>query len=142
MSAQPSFPNDRSPYYAPRQNQSQDEDFKASYDDLIDEYSAPYAANSRHQTFAVETSMNSDLRRGPSYPLAQKAAFSKHSDDISQDTSHVAYPPLPPTKEVDTRGFWEKVCHRTQFASDLHPTDPRRSCLSHWRVDSTLSPFL
>ncbi|KAF8898375.1 hypothetical protein BD779DRAFT_3946 [Infundibulicybe gibba] len=113
MSMAKAYPLDSSPqhqihrpYLQPQQDQDSP---KASYDDLIDEYAVPFTPTSRHQTYSVQTSAP-DHRRGPSYPLSHKTTLSgKHSDDTSHDTSHVAYPPMPPVKEVDTRGFWEKV---------------------------------
>lgn len=91
------------------QQHTQDPEYKASYDDLIDEYATPFAANARHQTYAVETP--TDHRRRPSFPMSkQSISSSKLSDETAQDTpSHVSYPPLPPTKDVDTRSIWQKV---------------------------------
>lgn len=84
---------------------TQDES-KASYDDLIDQYAAPYGANSNHQTYTLQSSP-SQHRRGPSHPL--KSPFSsKQSDDTSHELQAVAYPPTTPSKEVDTRPLWRK----------------------------------
>lgn len=102
MSAQATFPDDRSQQYL---HTHHSEDFKASYDDLIDEYSSPYASNARHQTFAVNTSPHTH-RRGNSIPLQK--AFSKHSDDTF-DTSDIVYPPVMATKEADDRSVWQKL---------------------------------
>ena len=102
MSAQATSPDDRSQQYL---HTHHSEDFKASYDDLIDEYSSPYASNARHQTFAVSTSPHTH-RRGNSIPLQK--AFSKHSDD-TYDTSDIVYPPVMATKEADDRSVWQKV---------------------------------
>jgi hypothetical protein len=86
---------------------TQDES-KASYDDLIDQYAAPYGANSNHQTYTLQSSP-SQHRRGPSHPL--KSPFSsKQSDDTSHEFQAVAYPPTTPSKELDTRPLWRKVC--------------------------------
>lgn len=92
--------------------QTTQEDHKASYDDLIDDHAV-------HQTFSVETPYH-------------KSNSSKQSGH----TSHASYPPLPPTKDVDSRPFWEKVppsfTHHTQSFLTLHtflvPT--RISCVS------------
>ncbi|TEB35221.1 hypothetical protein FA13DRAFT_1753510 [Coprinellus micaceus] len=87
------------------------DDYKASYDDLIDDYSAPYAPNARHQTFAISTP-NASHRRGQSATL-QKASSSsislKHSDDTHDDPP--LYPPIGSSKEkeVDTRTIWQKL---------------------------------
>ncbi|TFK41365.1 hypothetical protein BDQ12DRAFT_600549 [Crucibulum laeve] len=86
-----------------------EDDAKASYDDLIDEYSSPYAANTGHKTFTLNTNLPNH-RRGPSFPLAPKSPYSsKQSDDETHDTSHSAYPPLPIVKDVDTRKWWQKI---------------------------------
>jgi hypothetical protein len=102
MAFQASYPDNSSHSQRPNNLQLQQDEFKSSYDDLIDEYSAPYSANSRHQTFAVQTS-------GPSYPLSHKPTLTKHLDDTSHDLTAVAYPPQLPQKLVDTRGFWAKI---------------------------------
>jgi len=101
------------PAHTPYLNDSSDilhpqhEEYKASYDNLIDEFAKPFTANTNHQTFAVETPLASH-RRAPSFPLHK--SFSKQSDDTSHEPlSHVSYPPLPPVKETDTRSFWQKI---------------------------------
>ncbi|KAF8078371.1 hypothetical protein FPV67DRAFT_1663123 [Lyophyllum atratum] len=102
------------PAHTPYSNNSSDmvhaqqEEYKASYDNLIDEFAKPFTANTNHQTFAVETPTLSNHRRGPSFPLT-KTFSSKHSDDTSHGPSHVSYPPLPPVKETDTRSLWQKI---------------------------------
>jgi hypothetical protein len=109
MSAQNPYsgaPRQHTPYLL-SQSSTTEEDFKASYDDLIDEYAAPYETNVRHQTFAI-TSPAQNHHRGNSIPLSNKAAYtSKQSDDTSE-TSY-AYPPPVPVKELDTRSFWQKI---------------------------------
>ncbi|KAK7058280.1 hypothetical protein VNI00_001911 [Paramarasmius palmivorus] len=99
----PNYPHD--PY-----NQ---EDTKPPFDDLIDEYSQPYAAHSGHQTYAVNTSPSMsppEHRRGPSYPLANKTHFySKNSEDSTPDLGAIAYPPKGQLKDVDNRPFWQKI---------------------------------
>ncbi|KAG5639314.1 hypothetical protein H0H81_004516 [Sphagnurus paluster] len=85
------------------------EDYKASSDNLIDEFAQPFTANANHQTFAVETPMSTH-RRGPSFPLNKSFSSSKQSDDTSHEPlSNVSYPPLTPTKETDTRSLWQKI---------------------------------
>ncbi|KAL1715505.1 hypothetical protein EV715DRAFT_256203 [Schizophyllum commune] len=94
---------------------SQD-DVKVGFDDLIDEYSRPYAANANHQTFAVTApameSRGPDHRRGPSFPLGQKVTIAEGSKAMSDDThDHStigAYPPIT-TGMKDTQPFWRKL---------------------------------
>jgi hypothetical protein len=90
----------------------QESEYKASYDDLIDEYATPYTANSRHQTFTLESPASDGHRRGPSVPLGSKIISSKQSDDTSSEPSSHAYPPLHPMKEGDSRSLWQKVRSR------------------------------
>jgi hypothetical protein len=90
----------------------QQEEYKASYDDLIDEYATPYTANSRHQTFTLATPGSDGHRGGSSVPLGSKIMSSKQSDDTSHEPSSHAYPPLPPVKESDPRSLWQKVRFR------------------------------
>lgn len=101
--------------YPPRQEpvQFKEEEYKASYDDLIDQYASPFARNSQHATFTLEDpSKPSAHRRGASIPLGTKPSYSsetsaKQSDD--SDVGPVAYPPPLTPKETDTRSFWRKV---------------------------------
>lgn len=95
----------------PQTQHDRPEEFKASYDDLIDEYAAPYSATSHHQTFSIGN--GSQHRRVPSYPK-QKTFSSKLSDETHEthETASSAYPPLPITKEIDPRTFWQKVYFR------------------------------
>ncbi|KAF8740681.1 hypothetical protein AX14_007811 [Amanita brunnescens Koide BX004] len=95
------YPYDNSPGL---QTPIQD-DFKASYDDLLDDNATPFAPNSRHQTYAVDT-IGGHIH-GPPAPHSQKTHFSaKQSDDLSQDTSRAVYPPQYVTKETS---FWRKM---------------------------------
>jgi heme/copper-type cytochrome/quinol oxidase subunit 2 len=95
------------PYLQP---QHQD-DVKASFDDLIDQYSSPYAPNSQHQTFTVGKPLSqqqplSHMRR----PSTSKE-YSTKSDD-THDTSAYNYPPpLVPKEEKDTdkETFWQRL---------------------------------
>ncbi|THV07568.1 hypothetical protein K435DRAFT_741900 [Dendrothele bispora CBS 962.96] len=84
------------------------EEYKASYDDLIDQYAAPYGANTNHQTYALQSSP-SQHRRGPSHPLKPPFSSKQSDDDTSYDLTAVAYPPTTPPKDVDTRPFWKKI---------------------------------
>lgn len=86
------------------------DEYKASYDDLIDDYSAPYAPNARHQTFTIGAP-NTSHRRGNSASIQKDSSFSmKHSDD-THDNLPPLYPPTNPVKEkdVDTRTIWQKI---------------------------------
>ncbi|KAJ8507522.1 hypothetical protein ONZ45_g10113 [Pleurotus djamor] len=99
------------PHHPQQLNTPYQQDYKASYDDLIDEYAAPYGASSGHKTFNVETPLTSDLRRNPTQLSTQKQApfSSKQSEETDYDSTYAAYPPAPPQKEVDTRTFWQKI---------------------------------
>ncbi|KAF9480473.1 hypothetical protein BDN70DRAFT_979378 [Pholiota conissans] len=109
MSAQtPYSANHAHSPYLQTQPAATEEDFKASYDDLIDDYSTPYTANARHQTYTVGTP-NQTHHRGPSIPLSSKSAFTSKQSDDTHETSAYGYPPAVPPKEVDTRSFWQKI---------------------------------
>jgi hypothetical protein len=85
------------------------DDFKASYDDLIDEYAAPYGAKSSPDTYSFSTSTSGEHRRRPSQPLAHKPTFlTKTSDDDESYVSHM-YPPAPLPKETEQSGFWSRL---------------------------------
>ncbi|KAH7905872.1 hypothetical protein BJ138DRAFT_1163904 [Hygrophoropsis aurantiaca] len=91
------------------------EDYKASYDDLIDQYAEPYARNSRHQTFAVQTNPIGDAdSRDPSYSFDQKRPFpnDKDAEEGGRNTTPPSYPPISipkVAKEVDTRSCWARI---------------------------------
>ncbi|KAJ7102143.1 hypothetical protein B0H15DRAFT_936214 [Mycena belliarum] len=85
------------------------QEFKSAYDEDL-AFSAPYAPNAQHQTFAVDAPQfaPADHHRGPSYPM--KPHFSlKDSDDTAHTLAPVAYPPRPPEKETDGVGLWQKI---------------------------------
>ncbi|KAG6866805.1 hypothetical protein C0991_008741 [Blastosporella zonata] len=99
MPAHSPYPNDSSNMLTPHH-----EEYKASYDNLIDEFAKPFTANSNHQTFAVEPTNH---HRGTSFPF-NKSISSKRSDDTSHEPlSNVSYPPLP-MKETETESIWRR----------------------------------
>ncbi|KAH7921945.1 hypothetical protein BV22DRAFT_1197785 [Leucogyrophana mollusca] len=99
-----------------RAQSSNAEDYKASYDDLIDQYAEPYSRISRHQTFTVQTHpMGDSDSREPSYSFDQKQPYSSGKDVEldEQDIAPPSYPPISaipkPGKEVDKRSLWSKI---------------------------------
>ncbi|KAF8649790.1 hypothetical protein AX16_005556 [Volvariella volvacea WC 439] len=91
------------------QFQWQRDESKAPYDDLIDEYSAPYAPNVQHQTHTLQTSSETGLHRGLSLPFGSKTSIStKHSNDTSVDLISTHYPPNQ-QKESESPTFWQKL---------------------------------
>ncbi|KAF4606945.1 hypothetical protein EYR38_001000 [Pleurotus pulmonarius] len=97
------YPNDSAPYQQHRQHAPYQQEYKASYDDLIDEYATPYGATSGHKTFNVETPLTSDLRRGPTISELQKPTqfSSKQSEETDFGAPYVGYPPPVHTAEGD-----------------------------------------
>jgi hypothetical protein len=98
---------------APYIQSTPEDDVKASFDDLVDPYTSPFAPNSRHQTFMVGTPLKqqppSSHQREPSVPLSTKAYSLKQSED-THETSY-NYPPTLPQKEVvETQSTWKRVC--------------------------------
>ncbi|KII93667.1 hypothetical protein PLICRDRAFT_171391 [Plicaturopsis crispa FD-325 SS-3] len=94
-------------------SQQRPEEFKASYDDLIDQHASPYDRNSRHQTFALDTGSPSQHRRMNSIPLSKpsysKELDAKGIDEESEESIPTAvYPPIP-SEPVDTRTVWQKL---------------------------------
>jgi hypothetical protein len=108
--------------------------YKASYDNLIDEYATPYSANAQHQTYTLQPS-STQYRSGfshpptPSYPSEYT---SKDSEETTIEAPRI-YRPAPAAKESDPRGFWRKVgpCSAT---SQTYLKSPHRSCRNLWRV--------
>jgi hypothetical protein len=91
--------------------QSPSTEYKASYDDLIDDYSAPYAPNARHQTYAIGAPTATSHRRGNSIQKASASTYSLKNSDETHDGLPPLYPPLKASKEkeVDTRTIWQKI---------------------------------
>ncbi|KAG1715792.1 hypothetical protein ID866_1368 [Astraeus odoratus] len=96
-------------------NPSNVDEFKSSYDDLIDQYAEPYSRISGHQTFRVHTNpINDPDSRGPSYSLDNKSPYSvDKAGDIESDPSQLASQGYPPKqkqeKVVDNRSFFAKI---------------------------------
>jgi len=116
MSTYPAaYPPSSYPQHPHPQQQHPADEFKPQYDDLIDDYGAPYGKTLQHQTYAVEAPPLSPVehRRRPSFPLTNKSYSSefttKGSDEVPTEASR-AYPPsFLPTKESDPRSFWQKI---------------------------------
>jgi hypothetical protein len=103
------YPQHLSPYPA-HSDMSHEEDYKASYDDLIEEGNTPYTPYSGHQTVAVNTSgMTPSIQRQPS----QQMQSNHPSTDGGASTKRIdwGYPPPLATKQEDKKTFWQKVRH-------------------------------
>ncbi|KAF7982081.1 hypothetical protein HWV62_30388 [Athelia sp. TMB] len=110
MSNQSPYTNGSS-YPPPPQSQYPHSDvYKASYDDLVDEYAEPYSKTSQHQTF---TPALGSAAQKPSFMAKQ----SYSSEMTGKDWDNESYMPsstprILPLKEepvVDTRTFWQKA---------------------------------
>ncbi|KAL0579804.1 hypothetical protein V5O48_002215 [Marasmius crinis-equi] len=104
MSYPPYLNNPSYPQSSPRDNYH--EDPKPAFDDLIDEYTQPYAANARHQTYTVQTDTRAPSQTMPSKP---PPLFTKHSNDSSRDLNSVGYPPATLSKDIDNSPWWKKI---------------------------------
>ncbi|KAA1468574.1 hypothetical protein DENSPDRAFT_878231 [Dentipellis sp. KUC8613] len=74
--------------------------YKASYDDLIDQYATPYAADSKHKSYALDPS--------------SKTSFATDEDrkdffDAEDARRSMAYPPPQDRRVQDTRKFYQKI---------------------------------
>ncbi len=116
----PSFPQYPAPAHP---HSSRDDEPKANYDDLIDQYTAPYG-NQSHKTYAV------DPRHGrqPSYPLSMSKDSYDTSRDLKSIDSHGRDPPdweyPPPLAKEDTskdekESKWSRVRLPDHVTSDL-----------------------
>ncbi|TFK90216.1 hypothetical protein K466DRAFT_485138 [Polyporus arcularius HHB13444] len=80
---------------------TRDDEAKAPYDDLIDQYASPYG-NQAHRTYAVDPASLAGHARQPSYPLSKHSYTTskdfKSLDSHGQDTPDWEYPP-PLSKE-------------------------------------------
>jgi hypothetical protein len=103
--------------YQSRNSSSSSLQDKANYDDLIDEYAAPYARQSQHQTVAIQppslSYSSSTHRRGPSFPLSlDNSSYTdmSHKPKASVGTAlDWGYPPNAPVKEPEKATFWQKI---------------------------------
>lgn len=96
------------------------EELKASYDDLIDQYSTPYDTHPHQHAFPMDQTSQptpNHHHHGPSLPLSSsKSPFSAKQSDDTHETSQVLYPPQPvPSQLPETPGFWQKVRDRACF---------------------------
>ncbi|KAF9243819.1 hypothetical protein BU15DRAFT_86252 [Melanogaster broomeanus] len=91
-------------------NPSNADDFKSSYDDLIDQYAEPYSSISRHQTFKVQThTTDNSESRGPSYSMDHKSI--EPNGKTLEEGSVV--PPLPqsyPPKQKQEKTNEHRTC--------------------------------
>lgn len=96
-------------------NSSNADEFKSSYDDLIDQYAEPYSRISSHQTFRVHTnSIHEFESRGTSHSLDNQSPYnSDKTVPVNTDPSELSaqgYPPLQKQeKVVDNRSYFAKV---------------------------------
>lgn len=129
MSSHPadfSYPNYPAPVHP---HNARDDDVKAPYDDLIDQYGSPYGAQP-HKTFAVDPSALSSHARQPSYTVSNQSH--ETSKDLksaySQDPPDWEYPP-PLAKEeklsVEKKTAWSKVRLSSHVAIVLSLNQPR-----------------
>ena len=130
-----------SSYPPPPQSQYPHSDvYKASYDDLVDEYAEPYSKTSQHQTF---TPALGSAAQKPSFMAKQ----SYSSEMTGKDWDNESYMPsntprILPMKEepvVDIRTFWQKVCfgladlgpaYTNAFFSRFYPSPSRAGSMS------------
>jgi hypothetical protein len=90
----------------------QQDPFKVSRDDLIDEPPSPYSASAQHKVYVVPTSPT-ETRRGLSYPLDQLQSYSseattKASTEVPSSTSR-SYLPSLSTADTEIRGLWKTI---------------------------------
>lgn len=90
-----------------------DEDVKAPYDDLIDQYATPYRQGATHKAYAVDPSaFDQSKGAAPTYALSQKTTHTSetHGKDLEGSTTHLndwAYPPSAGKEEKGKgKGSW------------------------------------
>lgn len=109
------------------------DDFKASYDDLVHDFSTPYSKSPTHHTAVIDPSNASPShRRAPSYPLTHNPSYSA-TDIASTEEGGTrkggiewGYPPV--TQKVADKGpalsFWARVGHYRVPIQPLSPNLP------------------
>ncbi|KAI0082250.1 hypothetical protein K474DRAFT_1681566 [Panus rudis PR-1116 ss-1] len=94
-----------------------DEDTKAPYDDLIDQYATPFRQNPQHKAYSIDPSALSASDRSAqptSYPLTHKKtnmsdATSKDLEAGTTEGVDWGYPPPLPKVEKDKPNWWATV---------------------------------
>ncbi len=126
---------------------TRDDEAKAPYDDLIDQYASPYG-NQAHRTYAVDPASLAGHARQPSYPLSKHSYTTskdfKSLDSHGQDTPDWEYPP-PLSKEDkkdEKETSWSKVRLPLSFPPRTTSTFPASTSPTHGHVDSTSSQSL
>ncbi len=107
---------------APSSEQHGEEDLKAPYDDLIDQYAIPYRQNPTHKAYAVDPSAfeSDDLSQKPSRTTE---ASDKDLEYASTDGHNWGYPPVA-QKEKRERGHWWSAVRSDSLQV---PTMPERT---------------
>ena len=101
----PSNPSTSYPQYPPAvyPTTSRDDETKAPYDDLIDQYAATYGSQA-HTTYAVDPASMSRHGRQPSFPMSKHSYDTstdfKSADGHKQDPPDWEYPPPPAKGEI------------------------------------------
>lgn len=114
MAPQPPPNNWEVPSYPPqlpqhRFDDESDEDVKAPYDDLIDEYATPYRPNPQHKAYNVgATAFNASKQVGGGPTPWETDAAGKDVEGASSDAHGWAYPPAA-AKEVKRTSRWSRV---------------------------------
>lgn len=114
------------------------DELKSSYDDLIDQYSsAPYTTHSDYNTYSTSPQSSPTDHRRSSFPFSPKSPISSKQFNDNHETSHIVYPPQPPTKESDAPGFWRRVCFLSPRFSNNRVQSLLRSFQTRWHAGST-----
>ena len=89
-----------------------DEDVKAPYDDLIDQYATPFRQNATHKAYSVDPSAFDQSKGASAYALSQKTthtidAHGKDFEGSSTPDHDWAYPPTAAKEEsASAKGTW------------------------------------
>ena len=108
----------------------EDEDIKAPYDDLIDQYAIPYHQNPNHKSYNVNAAaFKGPHPNGRPYSISQNTSRTSNitGKDLEGASPHAhdwAYPPPAAKEEVVKTSLWRRVRtarHRAQGASEHIP---------------------
>jgi hypothetical protein len=108
-------PHYLTPYPQDPSESSHEGDFKASYEDLIDDQDAPYSKTTGHRTISIDpVNAAAGHRRGTSFPLSQQPSFSSEfhgtQESVPRKGVEWGYPPSPPKRDRDKPSLWAQVC--------------------------------
>ena len=123
------------PQQSPLPPPEDDEDIKAPYDDLIDQYATPFSKNPQHQVYSVDAGAFD--RGASSYSLDQKSSHI-NDKDLEGSTAHGHDWEYPPPKARQEKEVEKRNCLAAVRRMCFVACQPR-SCMSPQLIPDSLA---